>query len=63
MPVAKHWLSGGRTTRRANAELGLAVACMVSERNTAGGRLSSCPQERALIRQCEVAVLDKGAGE
>ena len=43
--------------RRASA--GLAVA-NASERNTADGRLSSCPKGVAQIRQCSVAVLGKG---
>jgi hypothetical protein len=33
---------------------------VASERNTADGRFSSCPKGAAQIRQCGVAVLDKG---
>ena len=43
--------------RRASAVLALSNA---SERNTADGRLSSCLKGAAEIRQCGVAVLDKG---
>ena len=43
--------------RRASAGLALANA---SERNTADGRFSSCPEGAAQIRQCAVTVLDKG---
>jgi hypothetical protein len=38
---------------------GLALA-NASERNTADDRLSPCPEGAAQIRQCGVAVLDKG---
>jgi hypothetical protein len=45
--------------RRASA--GLAMVGVASERNNADDRFSSCPVGAAQIRQCGVAVLDKGA--